>query len=681
MPNLTCRVAALVLFVSCAQNVAVPAEPAGSAPTASGGWGFDVTGADFAYNPGDDFFRYGNGEWYDRAIIPPDRSSIGVDTVLSITAEARIREILERSEEGIGLALRADAVKIGAFYASFMDETRAEALDAKPIAPLLEMIRGATTREEVAYLMGLGRRSFFSSVFGLGIGADDKAPDKYAVSIRQGGLGLNRDYYITSRLADKKGAYLAYMTQLLTMIGWEAPEQSAAAILDFETAIAEVSWSNAERRDPEKTYNPMSVAALGEAAPFPWRRLLASADLDGVNRVVVVENTAIPEIAAAYARTPLDTLKAWLAFHLADGAAPYLSKRFVAANFSFHSRTMSGVEEQPERWKRAVATVNGAMGQAIGRVYVAHYFSPEAKAQIDDLVAQLRIALRGRIERLAWMSPTTKLKALEKLAHLNVKIAYPDKWRDYSALEVRSDDLVGDVQAARKFAWLRQVNRLNSPVDREEWYLNPQTVNASYNANLNEMTFPAGILQAPFFDPAADSAVNYGGIGAVIGHEMIHGFDDEGRKYDGTGVLTTWWTDADASQFNERAAALGRQFDTYEPFPGFRVKGDLTMGENIADLGGALVALDAYHISLRNKPAPVLDGLNGDQRFFLGYAQSWRHKSTDDSIRQLIVSNPHAPVKYRVNGVVRNMDAWYEAFNVSPSDKLFLAPENRARIW
>jgi putative endopeptidase len=681
MSNLTCRVAALVLFVSYTQNIAAVGEPAGSAPTASGGWGFDLIGADFANNPGDDFFHYGNGAWYSRAVIPPDRSSIGVDIALSITAEARIREILERGEEGIGPSSRADAAKIGAFYVAFTDEARAEALDAEPIAPLLQMIRVAATREEVADLMGTGRRSFFNSVFGLGIGADDKAPDKYAVSVQQGGLGLNRDYYITPRLAEKKGAYLAYMTQLLAMIGWEAPEQSATAILDFETAIAEVSWSNAERRDPEKTYNPVSVAALGEAAPFPWRRLLASADLDGLDHVVVVENTAIPKIAAVYASTPLDTLKAWQAFHLADGAAPYLSKRFVAANFSFHSRTMSGVAEQPERWKRAVATVNGAMGQAIGRVYVARYFSREAKTQIDDLVAQLRIALKGRIERLAWMSPATKLKALEKLAHLNVKIAYPDKWRDYSALEVRSDDLVGDVRAARKFAWLRQVNRLNSPVDREEWYLNPQTVNASYNANLNEMTFPAGILQPPFFDPAADSAVNYGGIGAVIGHEMIHGFDDEGRKYDGMGVLTTWWTDADASQFNARAAVLGRQFDTYEPFPGFHLKGDLTMGENIADLGGALVALDAYHNSLGNKPAPELDGLSGDQRFFLGYAQSWRHKSTDDSIRQQIVSNPHAPVQYRVNGVVRNMDAWYEAFNVKPSDKLFLAPENRVRIW
>ncbi len=669
MSNLICRITALVLFVCCTQTIA------------AAGWGFDLDGADFAANPGDDFFRYGNGAWYDRAVIPRDRSSIGVDTVLIIANEARIRDILERGDDGVDSSLRADAKKIGAFYAAFMDEARAEALDAKPIAPFLEMIRAAATGEEIADLMGAGRRSFFSSVFGLSIGADDKAPDKYAVSIRQGGLGLNREYYITPRLAEKKAAYLAYVTQLLTMIGWEAPEQSATAILNFETAIAEGSWSNAERRDPEKTYNPMSVAALSEAAPFPWHRLLASAGLGALARVVVVENTAIPKIAAVYARTPLDTLKAWLAFHLTDGAAPFLSKRFVAASFNFHSRTMSGVADQPERWKRAVATVNGAMGQAIGRVYVARYFSPEAKAQIDELVAQLRIALKGRIEQLAWMSPATKLKALEKLAQLNVKIAYPDKWRDYSTLDVRPDDLLSDMQAARKFAWLRQVNRLNSPVDREEWYLNPQTVNASYNANLNQMTFPAGILQPPFFDPAADAAVNYGGIGAVIGHEMIHGFDDEGRKYDGSGVLSTWWTDADAAEFNARAAVLGRQFDAYEPFPGFHVKGDLTMGENIADLGGALVALDSYHNSLGDKPAPVLDGLTGDQRFFLSYAQSWRHKSTDDSVRQQLVSNPHAPVQYRVNGVVRNIDAWYDAFNVKPSDKLFLAPRDRARIW
>jgi putative endopeptidase len=679
MSRLVCRAAVFAISILIAQNIGAAGQPAGSAP--AGGWGLDLAGADFASNAGDDFFRYGNGAWYDRAVIPPDRSSIGADTDLNIAAEARIREILERGEEGARPSSRADAAKIGAFYAAFMDEARAEALDAEPIAPLIQTVRAAATREGLAEIMGAGRQSFFSSVFGLGIGPDDKAPDRYVVSIRQGGLGLNRDYYVSPRLAEKKAAYLAYITQLLAMIGWEAPEQSAAAILAFETAIAEVSWSNAERRDPDKTYNPMKLAALDEAAPFPWRRLLTSADLGRLDHVVVVENTAIPKIAAVYARTPVDTLKAWQAFHLADAAAPYLSKRFVAANFNFHSRIMSGVAEQPERWKRAVATINGVMGQAIGRVYVARYFSPQAKAQIDELVAHLRIALKERIARLDWMSPETKLKALDKLARLNVKIAYPDKWRDYSALEVRPDDHFGDMQAARKFAWLRQVNRLDSPVDRDDWYLSPQTVNASYDANLNEMVFPAGILQPPFFDPAADPAVNYGGIGAVIGHEMIHGYDDEGRKYDGAGVLSAWWTDADANQFTARAAVLGRQFDSYEPFPGLHLKGDLTMGENIADLGGALVALDAYHDSLGDKPAPVIDGLNGDQRFFLSYAQSWRHKSTDDSIRQQIVSNPHAPVKYRVNGVVRNMDAWYRAFNVKPNDKLFLAPENRVRIW
>jgi putative endopeptidase len=501
------------------------------------------------------------------------------------------------------------------------------------------------------------------------------------VSISQGGLGLNRDYYLLPQLAEKKAAYLAYMSQLLGMIGWDSPAQSAAAILSFETAIAEVSWSNAQRRDPEKTYNPMSVAALDESAAFPWRRLLTSADLGGLDHVVAVENTAIPKIAAVFARTPVDTLKAWQAFHVADGAAPYLSQRFVAANFDFRGKAMAGVAQQQERWKRAVASVNGTLGQAIGRVYVARYFPPAAKARIDDLVGQLRVALKGRIERLDWMSEPTKQKALDKLAQLNVKIAYPTKWRDYSALEMVPDDLVADVTAGRTFGWRRQVNRLNQPVDRDEWYMNPQTVNAYYEPNLNEMVFPAGILQPPFFDPTADPAVNYGSIGAVIGHEMTHGFDDEGRKYDGAGVLSTWWTDADAKQFDARAAVLGRQFDTYEPFPGVHVKGDLTMGENIADLGGALVALDAYHHSLGGKPAPVIDGLTGDQRFFLGYAQSWRQKSTEASIRQQIVSNPHAPEIYRVNGVVRNIDAWYAAFGVKPEDSLFLAPEDRVRIW
>jgi putative endopeptidase len=677
MSSLVCRAAVVAVSIVIAPGIAAGQH---AVPAAAGGWGFDLAGADFAKNPGDDFFRYGNGAWYDRARIPPDRSSFGVDTALNITAEARIRDILERGDQGVAPSARIDAAKIGAFYRAFMDEARAEALDAEPIAPLLQMIRAVTTREDLAELMGGGRQSFLGSVFGLLITPDDKAPDRYAVFVRQGGLGLNREYYITPRLAEKKAAYLAYVAQMLAMIGWEAPEPSAAAILDFETAIAEVSWSNAERRDPDKTYNPMSVAALAEAAPFPWRTLFASAQLPNLDRVVVVENTAIPKIAAIYARTEVATLKAWHAFHLADGAAPYLSQRFVAANFGFHSKTMAGIAEQPERWKRAVSTINFAMGQAIGRVYVSRYFPPEAKAQIEDLVAHMRSALKERIARLDWMSPQTKLKALDKLARLDVRLAYPDKWRDYAALEVRND-LFADMQAARSFSWLRQVKRLNGPVDRDDWYMSPQTVNASYDETLNEMTFPAGILQPPFFDPAADPAVNYGGIGAVIGHEMIHGFDDEGRKYDGAGVLSVWWSEVDAAQFTARAAVLGRQFDSYEPFPGVHLKGDLTMGENIADLGGALVALDAYHSSLGGKEAPVIDGLTGDQRFFLSYAQSWRHKSTDEATRQQIVANAHAPAQYRVDGVVRNMDAWYEAFGIKPDDKLFVAPADRVRIW
>jgi putative endopeptidase len=681
MSNLACRIATLALLFAGAPGLGALGQTAGSAPAAIGAWGFDLSGTDFAAKPGDDFFHYGNGRWYDRAVIPPDRSSDGVFAGLSVTAEARVRDILERGEDGVGAAVRADAAKIGAFYAAFMNEARAEALDAAPIAPFLEKIRGAATYEQFAELMGSGSRSFFSSVFNVRIRSDDKAPEKYAVSVSQGGLGLNREYYLTPQLAEKKAAYLAYVRQVLEMIGWEAPAQSADAIMAFETAIAEVSWSNAQRRDPDKTYNPTSVGALAEVAPFPWRTLLTGADLGGVDSVIVVENTAIPKIAALYARTPLATLKARQAFHLADGAAAYLSKRFVDASFDFHSRTMGGVAQLPERWKRAVATVNGAMGQAVGRVYVARYFPPEAKAQIDDLVARLRVALKSRIERLDWMSEETKRKALEKLAHINVKIAYPEKWRDYSALEVTRDDILSDVQASRTFGWMRQVRRLNSPVDRDEWGMNPQTVNAYYSENLNEIVFPAGILQPPFFDPAADPAMNFGGIGAVIGHELTHGFDDQGRKFDGSGALSEWWSEGDAKEFNARAAALGRQYDSYEPFPGVRVKGDLTMGENIADLGGVLVALDAYHDFLGGKEAPVLDGLTGDQRFFLSYAQVWRDKATEASIRRQVVTNPHSPVRYRVNGVVRNVDAWYAAFSAKPGDKLYLSPRERVRIW
>src|SRR5215468_1124218 len=683
MGKISSAVAAVVILIAAQQAIG-RAEQSARVPAVAGEygpWGFDLTGMDRSTKPGDDFFRYANGDWYDRTRIAPDRDSNGIDRVLNDVVELRIREILERGEAGIEAGARTDAAKIGAFYAAFMDEARAETLDAQPIKPPIQQLRAAVSRDDLAALMG-APGTFFGSIFSVSIEVDSKAPDKYVVSIGQSGLGLpDRDYYLTSQFADKKSAYQAYVAQILELIDWEAPQQSAAAIVAFETAIAAASWTVADQRDSEKTYNPMTVAQLEQAAPFPWRRFLERADLRALERVVVAENTAVPMIADLFAQTPVDTLKAWQAFHLADSAAPYLSKRFATANFDFHGKTLGGVLEISERWKRGVHLVNGAMGEAIGRTYAARYFPVEAKAQVEALVEQLRLALKGRIERITWMSQETKIKALEKLARLNVKVAYPAKWRDYSTLQVRPDDLVGDLEAAGRFEWLRKVDRLPSPVDRDEWLMTPQTVNAYYNSNLNEIVLPAAQLQAPYFDPAADPSVNYGGIGALVGHELTHAFDDDGRRFDAAGVLSDWWTPVDAEEFTVRAEELGRQYDAFAPFPGVHVNGDLTLGENIADLGGVLIALDAYHHSLLGRPAAVIGGFTGDQRFFLGFAQSWRKKSTEDAVRQQLVSDPHAPEQFRVNGVVRNVDAWYDAFGVEAGDKLRLAPEARVRIW
>ena len=437
-----------------------------------------------------------------------------------------------------------------------------------------------------------------------------------------------------------------------------------------------------EQRDPEKTYNPMPVAALEKSAPgFAWHPFLKAARLGDVKTVVVGEKTALPKIADLFARTPLPTLKAWAAFGLTDSAAAYLSKPFVDARFEFRSKVLQGQPEQRPRWKRAIAVVNGSLGEAVGREYVAHYFPPEAKAKIDALVNDLKAALGARIEKLDWMSPATKKEALVKLSKFHTKIGYPDKWRDYSRLTVSADDLYGDVERSAAFEWDREVRRLNLPVDRTEWQMTPQTVNAYYDSQMNEIVFPAAILQAPYFAAGADPAVNYGSIGAVIGHEMTHGFDDEGRKSDGDGKLRNWWTKDDIAKFDARTKRLGDQYSSYEPLPGAHIKGDLTMGENIADLGGILIALDAYHLSLKGQAAPALDGLSGDQRFFLAFAQSWRDKRRDDALRQQLVADPHSPEAFRVNGVVRNVDDWYAAFAVKPGDKLYLAPDQRARIW
>ncbi|MGA0607954.1 M13 family metallopeptidase [Phenylobacterium sp. VNQ135] len=646
-----------------------------------GTWGFDLSGMDRSVKPGDDFFKFANGAWDKTTEIPSDRVRWGNFNKLRELSDARLHAILEDAKAG--KLKDSDAAKIAAGYAAYMDEGLAEKLDAKPIAPELAQIRKVKTKDEFTALMGRANTTGFASILPVFISIDAKAPTKYAVMAGTGGLGLpDRDYYLQAGFAEKKAKYQAYVQQMLTMIGWEKPAENAKAIVDFETRLAEASWSRVERRDRDKTYNPMSPAELGGYTPgFDWNRYLAATELPKVDRIVVTTNTAFPKFAKVYGETPLETLKAWQAFHVADGAAPLLSKRFVDASFQFRNKELAGQPEQQARWKRAAQFMDGAIGESIGRVYVARYFTPEAKAKMDDLVANIRTAMRERIEKLEWMGPETKAQAQDKLAKFTVKIGYPVMWRDYAKLELKPNDLYGNALRAGAFQWRRNVARLDQAVDKREWGMTPQTVNAYYNFANNEIVFPAAILQPPFFDPDADPAINYGGIGGVIGHEISHGFDDQGRKSDGDGVLRDWWTAEDAAKFKVQADRLGAQYSSFEPLPGAKVQGGLTMGENIGDMGGLSLGLDAYHASLKGRPAPVIDGLTGDQRVFLGWAQVWREKIRDEALRQQVVTDPHSPAYYRVNGTIRNIPGWYEAWDVKAGDKLYVAPEQRVRIW
>ena len=639
-----------------------------------GVWGYELGGRDPAVRPGDDFYRFSQGLATDQMQIPSDRSRYGNFDKLTTLSEARVRAVLDQASPD---------EKIGAYYRSFMDEKAVDALGAKPMAADLAAVKAADTHEKLARLQGATTDNFGRSFFNVYTDSDLKDPDRYALYVSQGGLGLpDRDYYLDAKFAEKKAEYEKYVARTLKLAGWPNPEANAAAIVAMETKIAQASWTRAESHDPDKIYNPYTVAELEKLAPaFPWKAYMAGAHIADVPRVIATENTAFPKIAAVFAATPVATLQAWQAYTIADGASPFLSKAFVDSNFEFRSKTLQGQPEQKPRWRRAVTATNGALGEAVGQKYVEAYFPPESKAKMDALVADLKTAMGARIQRVDWMSPETKAKAAEKLSKFSVKIAYPTKWRDYSRLEVKADDLYGNVERASAFEWARQLARLNDPVDREEWGMTPQTVNAYYNPPNNEIVFPAAILQPPFFDPDADPAINYGPIGGVIGHEITHGFDDDGRKFSGDGRLENWWTEADLARFTAETEKLGAQYSAMEPLPGMKINGELTMGENIADLGGLLMALDAYHASLKGKPAPIIDGLTGDQRVFLGWAQVWRGKYRDDALKQLLVADPHSPNMARVNGPVRNIDAWYEAFGVTPQDKLYLAPEDRARIW
>ena len=645
-------------------------------------WGFDLSGMDPAVHPGDSMFDYANGAWVARTEIPPDKVRWGAFDVLRDRTLEQLRAIVTEAA-GSGAAPDTDTGRIGALYTAFMDEERLERLDLTPLTADLERIRDATTREAIVVRMGRTRGDFGTSLFNLGVGADDKDPDRNVLQASQGGLGLpDRDYYLQDTFKDAKAAYRDYVARLLGMAGWPEADGRADDIVAFETRIAEASWSRAESRDRIKTYHRMTTPELQAVAPeFPWRVYLNAAGVPDPGAIVVGQDTAFPKLATIFAATPLATLRAWQAFHVVDQAAPFLSSRFVTARFEFRNRKLAGQLEPEPRWRRGLQFVNGAVGEAVGREYVARHFPPASKARMEELVDRLKRALRARIERVSWMTPTTRDRALEKLALLGVKIGYPVKWKDYSALRIDPADLVGDVRRADAFDWATDVAKLDKPVDRQEWQMPPQTVNAYYEPTLNEIVFPAAILQPPFFDPGADMAVNYGGIGGVIGHEMTHGFDDQGRKSDGHGVLADWWQPEDAARFQAQADRLGAQYNGFAVAPGLYVNGALTMGENIADLGGILLAVDAYRDSLKGAPAPVIDGFTGDQRVFLGWAQVWRAKTRPDALKQQVTVDPHSPPQFRVDGPVRNVDAWYDAFGVKPGDRLYLPPEERVRIW
>jgi putative endopeptidase len=668
---------------SSAPTPAAPAAPAADLTKAPrlGSWGYDLSARDTSRSPGDDFFQYANGGYLKTLEIPADRTRYGAFDALNELSQNRMRAVVEKA--AADKAASGERAKVGALYRSFLDETKVNALGAKPMAGDLAKVRAVKTKSELARQMGATMGAFGGSIFSAGVAEDAKDPDHYAVYLGQAGLGLpDRDYYLEPQFAPQKAKYEAYVAKMLTLAGWPKPVENAKAIVAMETEIAKVSWTRAERRDDEKMYNATPVAELAKLAPgFDWTAFLQGAQLTKVSQVVVSEKSAFPKIAAIYDKTPLETLKAWAAFNLADQAAPYLSKAFDDARFDFRAKTLAGQQAQQPRWKRGVQLVDGQIGEALGKLYVEAYFPPESKAKMLELVGDIRTAMRARIEKLDWMSPATKAKALEKLTTLRVKIGYPDKWRDYSTLVIKDGDLYGNVERAAAFDWSFRVGRLGGPVDKLEWGMTPPTINAYYNPTGNEIVFPAAILQPPFFDPEGDAAINYGGIGGVIGHELTHGFDDQGRRYDANGRLTDWWTPDDAKRFAAEAAKLGKEYSAFEVLPGAHINGDLTMGENIADLGGLLLALDAYHASLNGRPAPVIDGLTGDQRVFLGWAQVWRGKTRDDRARQLLVSDPHSPNQARVDVPVRNIDAFYDAFGVKPGDKMYVAPADRVRIW
>lgn len=680
----TTRAAALTAgLVSVAFAASPPTKPV------FGPWGVTLADMDTSVGPGSDFFRYTNGGWLKTAVIPPDRQFAGVNLELDKENEARLKSIVAGLAAKPEAALSAEERKLRDLYNAFENTRAIDAAGLDPVKPDLERIAAFKTYADVAAFMG-SPASQVSGPFDINIDIDEKNPDAYVILLSQSGLGMpDRDYYL---LKDKdsaatREAYHKYLTAMLAFAGVHDAARSAA-VYALEERIARVHWPAAERREAEKVYNPLSLSALAKFAPqFPWDSYLAAAGVSrrssrGERVVVVREKSAFPKLAALFAATPVPVWRDYLTVRYLHSHASYLPTQIDDADFAFYGVVIGGQKQQLPRDLRGIHLLDRQMGEALGKLYVARYFPPQAKAKIQQLVANLLKAYETDIGTLTWMTPATRQKALEKIRRFTPKVGYPDKWRDYSALTIVPGELVRDATNTVVFEWNRELKRIDTPVDRGEWDMTPPTNNAYYNPTLNEIVFPAGILQPPYFDPNADDAVNYGEIGATIGHEISHGFDDQGSKYDATGRLNNWWTAEDRKNFDARTAALAKQYDQYQPLPGLHVNGRLTLGENIADLAGLVIASKAYHIALGGKPAPVLSGFTGDQRFYIAYGQSWREVWTDGLTRRIVLSNPHSPSKYRVNGVVRNDNGWYAAFpQIKSGDTYYLTPAERVQLW
>jgi predicted metalloendopeptidase len=661
-----------------------PAEPASATPTAHGS-GLDPATFDKTVRPQDDLFRHVNGSWLARTSIPADKASYGAFDILFDKAQVDLRAIVEEASKSTSKAAGSDAQKIGDFYESFMNESRAEELGLVPLKSELDAIDALKTKTDVArHFARFFKLNLINPIVGY-VEGDAQDPGKDVLYVYQGGLGLpDRDYYLKNddKLKEYREKYVGFVGSILGMAGDSAGTKSAREIFVLETRLARAHWTNVENRDAVKTYNKVSLADLPKQFPgFDWAAWTAELGISNVPALVVSQPSYLKALAAAVNELPVDQWKPYLKASLLNGFAPYLNKALVDAEFGFYNTTLRGVGEQQPRWKRGVNAVNGNLGEMLGKLYVERHFKPEAKARMEGLVANLRESYRLGIDKLEWMGPETKKQAQEKLAKFRPKIGYPNKWRDYSKLEVKKDDLVGNMMRAFIHENNYQLGKAGKPIDPEQWGMTPQTINAYYNPVRNEIVFPAAILQPPFFNLDADDAVNYGGIGAVIGHEMGHGFDDQGRRFDSTGALKDWWTKADEAEYQKRAKVLVDQFNQFEPLPGLRVNGELTLGENIADLTGLVISHQAYLLSLKGKDAPTIDGLTADQRFYMGWAQSWMAKERDESLRQQVLTNVHSPEMYRANGPVRNIPEFYSAFGVKEGDKMFLPPDKRVKIW